>query len=106
VWPWLIGPFIEAWVNVQANEHVARATARDRFLTPLFAHMDAAAIGHVSEISDAESPFTPRGCPWQAWSLSEVLRVVSSVLTPRPPTVVERAKPKVSRKFRRTLVTA
>jgi glycogen debranching enzyme len=26
----------------------------------------------VSEIADAEPPFTPRGCPFQAWSLGEL----------------------------------
>jgi glycogen debranching enzyme len=32
-------------------------------------------LGHVSEIADAEPPHTPRGCPFQAWSLGEVLRL-------------------------------
>ncbi len=45
-----------------------------RFLAPLHAHLDDAGIGHVSEIADAEPPFTPRGCPFQAWSVGELLR--------------------------------
>jgi glycogen debranching enzyme len=36
--------------------------------------MSEAGIGSVSEIFDAESPFTPRGCIAQAWSVAEVLR--------------------------------
>lgn len=39
------------------------------------AHVREAALGHVSEIADAESPFTPRGCPFQVWSLGELIRL-------------------------------
>jgi glycogen debranching enzyme len=28
----------------------------------------------ISEVFDAEPPFTPRGCIAQAWSVAEVLR--------------------------------
>jgi len=47
----------------------------------LQAHLDAAGLGHVSEIADAEVPFTPRGCPFQAWSLGEFIRLDRRVLT-------------------------
>lgn len=79
-WPWLIGPFVDAWVRVRGNTADARAEARQRFLTPLLDHLGSAGIGHVSEIADAEAPFTPRGCPYQAWSLGELLRVDRVVL--------------------------
>ncbi len=69
VWPWLIGPFVEAWLRVRGNTPDARAEAHARFLLPLLAHLDEAGLGHVSEITDAESPFAPRGCPFQAWSV-------------------------------------
>jgi glycogen debranching enzyme len=36
--------------------------------------MGEACIGSVSEIFDAEKPFTPRGCIAQAWSVAEVFR--------------------------------
>jgi glycogen debranching enzyme len=75
VWPWLIGPFVEAWVRVRGNTTEARREARARFLTPLLGHLEEAGLGHVSEIADADSPHTPRGCPFQAWSLGELLRV-------------------------------
>lgn len=80
VWPWLIGPFIEAWVRVRGNTPDAKAEARRRFVDPLMAHLESAGLGHVSEITDADSPFTPRGCPFQAWSLAELLRVDRVVL--------------------------
>jgi glycogen debranching enzyme len=31
-------------------------------------------IGSISEVFDAEPPFTPHGCIAQAWSVAEVLR--------------------------------
>jgi len=80
VWPWLIGPFVEAWVRVRGNSDEAKREARKRFLTPLLAHLEAAGLGHVSEIADAAAPHSPRGCPFQAWSLGELLRLDQMVL--------------------------
>ncbi len=80
VWPWLIGPFVDAWVRIRGNTEAARLEARSRFVEPLLAHLSEAALGHVSEIADAEAPFTPRGCPFQAWSLGELLRLDRVVL--------------------------
>jgi predicted glycogen debranching enzyme len=80
VWPWLIGPFVEAWVRVHGANAAARKKACARFLPPLYEHLNHAGLGHVSEISDAEPPHTPRGCPFQAWSLGELLRLERSVL--------------------------
>jgi predicted glycogen debranching enzyme len=75
VWPWLIGPFVEAWLRVRSGTPEAKAAARERFLVPLHDHMGLAGLGHISEIADAEPPHTPRGCPFQAWSVGELLRV-------------------------------
>jgi predicted glycogen debranching enzyme len=74
VWPWLVGPFVEAWLAVRGDTAAAAVEAGSRFLDPLRAHLDEAGLGHVSEIADAEPPFTPAGCPFQAWSLGELLR--------------------------------
>jgi hypothetical protein len=51
-----------------------------RFLGPLLGHLDAAGLGHISEIVDGDAPHTPRGCPFQAWSLGEVLRLLHGIL--------------------------
>lgn len=75
VWPWLIGPFVEAWLRVHGDQFERRHEARRRFLAPLLEHLTAAGLGHVSEIADGEAPHCPRGCPFQAWSLGELLRV-------------------------------
>jgi len=37
-------------------------------------HLGAYGIGSVAEIFDGDPPFAPRGCPFQAWSVGEVLR--------------------------------
>jgi predicted glycogen debranching enzyme len=72
VWAWLIGPFIDAWLRVYPKE---RETAR-HFLDAFEPHLADAGIGSISEVFDAEPPFTPRGCIAQAWSVAEVLRAL------------------------------
>jgi predicted glycogen debranching enzyme len=70
VWAWLIGPFIDAWLRINPERH---AEAR-KFLKGFEPHLNEACIGTISEIFDAEPPFTPRGCIAQAWSVAELLR--------------------------------
>jgi predicted glycogen debranching enzyme len=70
VWAWLIGPFIDAWLKVHPDK---RETARG-LLAGFETVVAEAGIGSISEIFDAEPPFTPRGCMAQAWSVAEVLR--------------------------------
>jgi predicted glycogen debranching enzyme len=70
VWAWLIGPFVDAWLKVHPNDS---AGAR-KFLEGFLPHLNEACVGSISEVFDAESPFTPRGCIAQAWSVAEVLR--------------------------------
>jgi predicted glycogen debranching enzyme len=70
VWAWLIGPFIDAWLKTYPED---RAGAR-QMLQGFVPHLSEACIGSISEVFDAEKPFTPRGCIAQAWSVAEVLR--------------------------------
>ena len=79
-WPWLLGPFVEAWVRVQGSSARAKELARERFLRPLAAHLSQAGLGHVSERADGDAPPLARGCPFQAWSLGELLRLERRVL--------------------------
>ena len=76
----MIGAFVEAWLRARGGSAAAKREARDRFLAPLHAHLRAAGLGHVSEIADGDAPHTPNGCPFQAWSLGELLRLELSVL--------------------------
>lgn len=80
VWPWLLGPFVEVWVRVRGGTLKAKRDAGVRFLDPLLRHLDEAGLGHISEIADADPPHTPRGCPFQAWSVGEALRLALVVL--------------------------
>ena len=93
VWPWLIGPFVQAWVRVRGDTLEARRVAREKFLNPLVTHLNEAGLGHVSEIADAEPPHTPRGCPFQAWSLGEVLRLDQVVLADKPASPKRKSSP-------------
>jgi predicted glycogen debranching enzyme len=70
VWAWLIGPFIDAFLKVHPDE-LGRAAS---FLDGFGPQLAEACMGSISEIFDAEAPFTARGCISQAWSVAEVLR--------------------------------
>ena len=82
-WPWLAGPFVEAWVRVRGGTSAAKREARARFFEPLLARMASAGLGHLPEIADGDAPHTPRGCPFQAWSVGEALRLDRVVLAER-----------------------
>jgi predicted glycogen debranching enzyme len=80
VWPWLAGPFVEAWLHVRGNGAAAKRQARARFLEPLMASIGASGIGHLPEIADGDPPHASRGCPFQAWSVGEALRLDRQIL--------------------------
>jgi predicted glycogen debranching enzyme len=75
VWPWLAGPFIEAWVRVRGNTVGAKREAAARFVAPLVERLELAGLGHLPEICDGDPPHRAVGCPFQAWSVAELLRV-------------------------------
>lgn len=89
VWAWLIGPYVDAWLKLHPEDPTA---ARD-FLDAFEPHLAEAGLGSISEIFDAEPPFTPRGCIAQAWSVAEVLRAL--VLTASRESVDGIARPRV-----------
>ncbi|MGE5805327.1 MAG: amylo-alpha-1,6-glucosidase [Ignavibacteria bacterium] len=70
VWAWLIGHFIDAWLKLYPDD----LYNTEKFLEGFDSHLSDAGIGSISEIFDAEKPYTPRGCIAQAWSVAEVLR--------------------------------
>jgi predicted glycogen debranching enzyme len=80
VWPWLMGAFVEAWVRVRGETPDAKREARARFLAPLFSCLDDAGVGHLPEVADGDPPHAPGGCPFQAWSVGEALRLDRIVL--------------------------
>jgi predicted glycogen debranching enzyme len=74
IWPWLIGAFLDAHLKVNQHSPQAVAEAR-RWLTPLIDQMERTSIGQIHEIYEADEPHRPVGCPAQAWSVAEVLRL-------------------------------
>ncbi len=75
VWPWLLGPFMTAYVKAfGATDETKKQIVR--FLQPFLHHLTEAGVGQVSEIFDGNPPHAPRGCPAQAWSVGELLRVM------------------------------
>ena len=69
VWPWLLGPYLEAHLRVHGDREAVR-----RMLEPFQQHLVEAGLGTISEIFEPEPPFRPVGCIAQAWSVAEVLR--------------------------------
>lgn len=74
VWPWLLGPFAEAWAHAHGGSEAAKREARRRFLTPFFARLREQGVSHVFEVAGGDPPHTPGGCPFRAWSLGELIR--------------------------------
>ncbi|MFN0131998.1 MAG: amylo-alpha-1,6-glucosidase [Phycisphaerales bacterium] len=75
VWPWLLGPYAEAVLRVGRFSPESRAEAQ-AMLMPLVGQMQGPSLGQLPEVYDAEPPHAPGGCPAQAWSVAETLRVM------------------------------
>ena len=73
VWPWLLGPYITAYIKV--NRHSSRSRDEMRnLLKGIEVHLEEAGIGTISEVFDGDTPHRPGGTISQAWSVAEVLR--------------------------------
>ena len=79
VWSFLIGPYVDVWLKLHPNE---KASAHE-VLRGLINHLGEAGVGSISEVFDAEAPYTARGCMAQAWGVAELLRALRLVL-PEP----------------------
>ncbi|MFN4241793.1 MAG: amylo-alpha-1,6-glucosidase, partial [Tepidisphaerales bacterium] len=74
VWPWLMGPFLDAYLRVSGDTREAREEAR-RMLRPLLSTLETGCIGQIAEIFEGQPPHREVGAPAQAWSVAEVLRL-------------------------------
>jgi predicted glycogen debranching enzyme len=72
VWPWLIGPFLSAWLYAFGEQAETLAECRG-ILQAMLAEFDACCLGSFSEVYDAEFPHRPAGCPAQLWSVAQIL---------------------------------
>jgi len=86
VWAWLIGAFVDAWIKLYPDKQLEAS----KWLKGFYAHQSEACVGSISEIFDAEPPFTPRGCIAQAWSVAEVLRCWVKTSATKPEETSER----------------
>ena len=72
VWPWLLGPYIDAYLSVNGRSDETCLKAEE-ILGPLL-DLDAGGMNTIPEIFDGDQPQRPGGCIAQAWSVAEVLR--------------------------------
>ena len=84
VWPWLMGPFLTAYMRAHDGSDEARATAA-RWLGEFSHEMRKGCLGQIGEVADGDAPHNQGGCVAQAWSVAELLRVaVEYVYSHRP----------------------
>ncbi len=69
VWPWLLGPYCSALVRLKGDNAGALS-----ILSGAAEWLQACGLGGIAEVYDGDAPQRPSGCPWQAWSVAEVLR--------------------------------
>ncbi len=74
VWPWLVGPYVDAYItafgkNAKTLAYCAEVVRR------MNEELLVCGLGSIAEVYDADAPHAPGGCPAQAWSVAELLRV-------------------------------
>ncbi len=77
VWPWLLGPFVEAILRVDGFSAESRNRARS-LLDPLIEQtILGRSLGQLAEVYDGDStsdrPRLPGGCSAQAWSIAALV---------------------------------
>jgi glycogen debranching enzyme len=72
VWPWLMGPYIDAFLSVNGYSNPSEASAM-QMLEPLV-NLDVGGINTIPEVFDGDAPHRPGGCISQTWSVGEVMR--------------------------------
>jgi len=80
VWPWLMGPFLTAYLKVHDYSEDARRQAWE-WLGPLRRYMEEEGLGQIPEVFDGDAPHRAGGCLAQAWSVAEFLRVTVDELS-------------------------
>ncbi len=77
VWPWLAGPYVDAVRRAYGDGSEARAHTQP-LLDGLALHLAESGLGSVSETADGDAPHGATGCPFQAWSVAELVRARSA----------------------------
>jgi glycogen debranching enzyme len=86
IWPWLLGPFVTAYLNVNDYTAKAREQMLENLVLPLLTvGIHQGGLGTINEVYDCDPPNEPRGCIAQAWSVAEPLRsYVEDILQVKP----------------------
>jgi len=79
VWPWLLGPFLRAYLRVHQHSPAARKQVRE-WTSALRRYVETEGVGQVPEVFDGDAPHRAGGCIAQAWSVAELLRVCAEDL--------------------------
>jgi predicted glycogen debranching enzyme len=78
IWPWLMGPYAEGVLRVGKFSDEAKAEAMQA-ISPLLNFLKEKGIGQLHEIHEAQPPHRPVGCMAQAWSVAELVRVMTMI---------------------------
>ncbi|MFO7851728.1 MAG: amylo-alpha-1,6-glucosidase [Bacteroidota bacterium] len=73
VWPWLIGPYAEAYLRLYGEKGVKKISKLIREFENV---MDDHGVSTISEVYDGDPPHLPGGAISQAWSVAEILRIM------------------------------
>lgn len=71
-WPWLIGPFLEAYLKVYQNSGLMFA---QRIIYGFEEELSDRAVGTISELFDGDPPYSGRGGVSFAMNVAELLRI-------------------------------
>jgi predicted glycogen debranching enzyme len=72
VWPWLIGPFVSAYLYAFGRNPRSLSYC-DGILKTVEEQCGACCLGSIGEVYDAEPPQHPGGCPAQLWSVAQLI---------------------------------
>ncbi len=76
VWPWLLGPYIEANLRLHGKQFVA--TAKE-LVAGFEEDMTTYGLCSIPEIYDGDPPYAPNGCISQAWSVAAILHAMKLI---------------------------
>ena len=83
VWPWLLGPFLRAYLRVNNHTQTARMQAK-QWIAGLKAYVEGEGGDQIPEVFDGDAPHRAGGCMAQAWSVAELLRTYVDDICRRP----------------------
>lgn len=76
VWPWLIGHFCEGYLKIHKQSGIAKVKS---LIYGFEEEMNKDGISSISEIYDGDPPHNGKGAISQAWSVSEILRIMKKL---------------------------